>query len=241
MQEKQATIWDVLQVSYHYSCLVHCSLAFHQVPTIDRITIMSKYSTGEYAPGPPAHSLPPPPLPSPPHSSSRGLWSWTVYHDSINHWCLVAIIVAIRIGLRNLYLKCQRGLLEIPQDQEVINDWFFRQVLEVVPLQLRRNYHVTSGNSAYSSNSRIRKKVDNGSGGNPDEQVRFLLDDLRNCLTFENEEIEFEEASRMELQQFLLQSVKYIDSKLIKELDEVRTVQKKRKTSLLDTLQLFNG
>lgn len=128
----------------------------------------------------------------------------------------MAIIVAVRIELRNLYLKCQRGLLEIPQDEEVVSDWFFRQVLEAVPLQLRRNYHVNNSNS--SSHYRHRKK---SSSGGPDEQVTFLLDDIRSCLTFENEEIEFHQASRIELQMFLFQSVKLIDSKLLRELNEV--------------------
>ena len=128
----------------------------------------------------------------------------------------MAIIVAVRIELRNLYLKCQRGLLEIPQDEEIVSDWFFRQVLEAVPLQLRRNYHVNNSNS--SSHYRHRKK---SSGGSPDEQVTFVLDEIRSCLTFENEEIEFHQASRIELQMFLFQSVKLIDSKLLRELNEV--------------------
>jgi hypothetical protein len=155
-------------------------------------------------------------LPSPhPFTSSLSL-VWSVYHDSINHWSLVAIIVAVRIELRNLYLKCQRGLLEIPQDDEVVNDWFFRQVLEAIPIQLRRHY-------SSSSHSRHRKSKSGGGGGGvcAEEQVTFLLDEIRSCLTFENEEIEFPQASRMELQLFLFQSVKLIDARLLRELNEV--------------------
>jgi hypothetical protein len=169
---------------------------------------MSKYSSGEYAPGP--HT-------TFPHLTHLNSVLLLVYHDAINHWALVAIIVSLRIELRNLYLKCQRGLLDMPTG-DTLNDWFFHQALEALPLQLKRNYQLNSHN-----NSRYyhRKK-----SSDPEEQISLLLGDVKSYLTFEDEEVEggLAQATRNELQIFLYQSVKLIDQRLMRELDEVSEI-----------------
>mmetsp|Transcript_20387 Transcript_20387/g.29279 ORF Transcript_20387/g.29279 Transcript_20387/m.29279 type:complete len:913 (-) Transcript_20387:71-2809(-) len=95
MLEKQMAVWDALQVT-----------------TADRIAIMNKYSSEEYAP---------------------------YFNDAVHLWSLVAVLVLFRIEMKKMYMNYQRGLLEIPDGG--VDDFFFRYALDKIPTQLRRNYN----------------------------------------------------------------------------------------------------
>jgi hypothetical protein len=132
----------------------------------------------------------------------------------MNNWSLVAILTSLRIELRKVYLSFQRGLLELPSSSSspLPSDWFFRQVLEGIPLQLRRSYRIES----ILPNPRLRKKLTD-----PDGQVMCLLEEIRSCLTYEDDEKELESSSNTDVLLFLLQSVKEIDARIVRECDEI--------------------
>jgi hypothetical protein len=96
MQERQMHIWDTLQVQ-----------------TVDRISIMNKYSSEEYAPS---------------------------FSDVISLWTQVALLVIFRVELKKVYINYQRGLVELPDDADL--DWFFRGIITRVPPILKRSYIV---------------------------------------------------------------------------------------------------
>jgi hypothetical protein len=104
-----------------------------------------------------------------------------------------------------LLYTSQRGLLEIPTDVEAPRDWFFRETLAGVPSQLKRSYQIGRRRSASGA----------------DSEIIMLLEDLRSILTYEDEEEELADVPKAEIVQYLIEAVKHLDMRLLKELDEV--------------------
>ncbi|CAE7495514.1 unnamed protein product [Symbiodinium microadriaticum] len=94
MQELQSAIWETLQV-----------------PTVERIAVMGKYSSEMFA---------------------------RVFDESISLWTDVAILVACRIELKKVYVALQRGLLTIDSDH---GDFFFRLIFDKIPKPFKLTYN----------------------------------------------------------------------------------------------------